>query len=91
VNEIDSHLEITVSPENDVEVRRITFTNHSDETRTIEATSYAEIILNTAAAEVAHPAFSNLFVQTQILPKQKAILCSRRQHPTVVESLKARA
>ncbi|MEI9864920.1 MAG: hypothetical protein WDN00_10275 [Limisphaerales bacterium] len=49
VNEIDSHLEITVSPENDVEVRRITFTNHSDETRTIEVTTYAEIVLNTAA------------------------------------------
>ncbi len=78
VNEIDSHLEITVSPENDVEVRRITFTNHSDETRTIEITSYAEIVLNTAAAEMAHPAFSNLFVQTQIIPQQNAILCSRR-------------
>ena len=78
VNEIDSHLEITVSPENDVEVRRITFTNHSDETRTVEITSYAEIVLNTAAAEMAHPAFSNLFIQTQILPQQNAILCSRR-------------
>ena len=78
VNEIDSHLEITVSPENNVEVRRITFTNHSDETRTIEVTSYAEIVLNTAAADLAHPAFSNLFVQTQIVPQQNAILCSRR-------------
>ena len=70
--------EIAVSPENDVEVRRITFTNHSDETRTIEVTSYAEIVLNTAAADMAHPAFSNLFVQTQIIPQQNAILCSRR-------------
>ena len=78
LHEIDSHTEIAVSPENDVEVRRITLTNHSDETRTIEVTSYAEIVLNTAAADMAHPAFSNLFLQTQILPSQKAILCSRR-------------
>ena len=78
VNEIGSHMEITVSPENDVEVRRITFTNHSNEPRTIEVTSYAEIVLNTAAAEIAHPAFSNLFVQTQIIANQNAILCSRR-------------
>ncbi len=78
VNEIGSHLEITVSPENDVEVRRITFTNHSNEPRTVEVTSYAEIVLNTAAAEIAHPAFSNLFVQTQIVANQNAILCSRR-------------
>jgi cellobiose phosphorylase len=76
--EIDTHVEITVSPENDIEVRRITFTNHSDETRTIEITSYAEIVLNSAGADLAHPAFSNLFIQTQIIPQQNAILCSRR-------------
>jgi cyclic beta-1,2-glucan synthetase len=78
LNEIDSHTEIAVSPENDVEVRRITLTNHSDETRTIEVTSYAEIVLNTAAADLAHPTFSNLFIQTRLLPQQNAILCSRR-------------
>jgi cellobiose phosphorylase len=78
LNEIDSHTEIAVSPENDVEVRRITLTNHSDETRTIEVTTYAEIVLNAAAADLAHPAFSNLLVQTQIVPQQNAILCSRR-------------
>jgi len=78
LHDIDAHTEIAVSPENDMEVRRITLTNHSDEVRTIEITSYAEIVLNTAAAELAHPAFSNLFIQTQILPPQNAILCSRR-------------
>ena len=82
LHEIDSHTEITVSPENDVEVRRLTLTNHSDETRTIEVTSYAEIVLNTAGADLAHPAFSNLFIQTQILPQQKTILCSRRPRTT---------
>ena len=49
-----------------------------NEPRTIEVTSYAEIVLNTAAAEIAHPAFSNLFIQTQIIANQNAILCSRR-------------
>jgi cellobiose phosphorylase len=78
LHEIDTHTEIAVSPENDVEVRRITLTNHSDEVRTIEVTSYAEIVLNTAAADLAHPAFSNLFIQTQIVPRQNAILFSRR-------------
>ena len=78
LHEIDAHTEIAVSPENDVEVRRLTLTNHSDEIRTLEITSYAEIVLNTAAADLAHPAFSNLFIQTQIFPQQHAILCSRR-------------
>ena len=78
LHEIDSHTEIAVSPENDVEVRRITLTNHSDEARSIEVTSYAEIVLNTTMADLAHPAFSNLFIQTQIIHSQNAILCSRR-------------
>ena len=78
LHEIDSHTEIAVSPENDVEVRRLTLTNHSDEVRTIEVTTYAEIVLNTMAADLAHPAFSNLFIQTQLLPRQNAILFSRR-------------
>ena len=78
VDEIDSHLEISVSPENDVEVRRITLTNHSDEIRAIEVTTCAEIVLNTFGADLAHPAFSNLFVQTEILPAKHAVLASRR-------------
>ena len=67
-----------MSPEDDVEVRRVTLTNHSDEERTIEVTSYAEIVLNTPAADLAHPAFSSLFIETRVLPSRQAILCSRR-------------
>jgi len=29
------------------------------------------------AADAAHPAFSNLFVQTEINPKQRSIICTR--------------
>ena len=78
LHEIDSHTEISISPEDDVEVRRVTLTNHSDEARTIELTSYAEVVLNTPAADLVHPAFSNLFVQTRILRARHAILCTRR-------------
>ena len=78
LHEIDMRMEIAVSPENDVEVRRLTLMNHADEARTIEVTTYAEIVLNTAAADVAHPAFSSLFVQTEIIPRQNAIVGSRR-------------
>jgi hypothetical protein len=73
-----AHTEISVSPEDDVEVRRITLTNHSSETRIIEITTYAEIVLNIPAADAAHPAFSNLSVQTKLLPAQNAVLGSRR-------------
>lgn len=76
--DIESHTEIAVSPEDDVEVRRITITNLSSRTRTIELTSYAEVVLAPQNADLAHPAFSNLFVQTEILHKTRAILCTRR-------------
>ncbi len=78
LEEIDSHVEIAVSPEDDVEVRRITLMNHSDATRTIDLTSFAEVALNSLAADQAHPAFGKLFVQTQILRAKNAIVCSRR-------------
>ena len=45
---------------------------------TIEVTSYAEVVLAPPAADALHPAFSNLFVQTEIVDHRQAILCTRR-------------
>ncbi|MBI4863725.1 MAG: cyclic beta 1-2 glucan synthetase [Candidatus Riflebacteria bacterium] len=77
-HEIHTSTGISVSPEDDVELRRVTLTNRSQVRRTIELTSYAEVVLTTPAADEAHPAFSNLFVQTEILPGRQAVLCTRR-------------
>ncbi|MHB8919777.1 MAG: GH36-type glycosyl hydrolase domain-containing protein [Halothiobacillus sp.] len=76
---IETHTEISVSPEDDVEIRRVTLTNQSSRTRHIEVTSYAEVVLAPLNADLAHRAFSNLFVQTEILPDRQAILCTRRR------------
>ncbi len=75
---IDTHTEIVVSPEDDIELRRVSMTNRSGNSLVIEVTSYAEVVLAAPAADTAHPAFSNLFVQTEILPEHHAILCTRR-------------
>ncbi len=77
-NDIETHTEIIVSPEDDVEIRRIHLTNRSRTARKIEVTSYAEVVLASSASDSAHPAFSNLFVQTEILPQQHSLLCTRR-------------
>jgi cyclic beta-1,2-glucan synthetase len=71
-------LDVAVSTEDDVEVRRLTVTNHSDRAREIEVTSYAEIVLAAAADDLAHPAFGKLFVETEYLPERTALLCGRR-------------
>ena len=76
--DFDTHTEIVVSPEDDIELRRVRITNRSRSARTIEVTSYAEVVLAPAAADALHPAFSNLFVQTEIVPARQAILCTRR-------------
>jgi cellobiose phosphorylase len=76
--EIDTHVEVSVSPEDDVELRRVSLTNRGRSPRTIELTSFAEVVLATPAADTAHPAFSNLFVQTELVRRRQAILCTRR-------------
>src|SRR5439155_931487 len=75
---LEIHTELSVSPEDDIELRRVTLTNHSSTERTIELTSYAEVVLATQAADETHPAFSNLFVQSEFVLDSSAILCTRR-------------
>src|SRR6266478_6068102 len=76
--DLETHTEIVVSPEDDIELRRVHVTNRSRTRRTVDVTSYAEVVLAPAAADALHPAFSNLFVQTEIIQGRQAILCTRR-------------
>jgi cellobiose phosphorylase len=76
--EFDTHTEIVISPEDDIELRRVRITNRSGARRTIEVTSYTEVVLAPPAADALHPAFSNLFVQTEIAEDRQAIFCTRR-------------
>ena len=76
--DFETHTEIVISPEDDVEVRRVHITNRSRIARTLDVTSYAEVVLAPAAADSLHPAFSNLFVQTEIIRERQAIVCTRR-------------
>ena len=77
-NWIETTSEICVSPDHPIELRKLTFTNYSDCKRVLEITSYAEVILNGLAHHNAHPAFSKLFIETEYLEKNHAILAKRR-------------
>ncbi len=76
---ITTSLDVMVSPEDDAEARRVTISNGGRRTREIDVTSYAEIVLASAAADTAHPAFSNLFVQTEFVADIGAVLATRRR------------
>jgi cyclic beta-1,2-glucan synthetase len=78
-NEIDSVLEVSVSSEDDVEVRRLSLTNRSDRVREIEITSYVEVALIQPAEDLAHPAFGKLFLETECRPDHASLLCGRRR------------
>ncbi|MBN2160527.1 MAG: cyclic beta 1-2 glucan synthetase, partial [Spirochaetes bacterium] len=75
---IDAHTTIVVSPEDDIELRRTRITNRTRTRREIDVTSYTEVAIAPIAADALHPAFSNLFVQTEIDRERHAILCHRR-------------
>jgi cyclic beta-1,2-glucan synthetase len=77
-DQISTQLDIAVSTEDDVEVRRITVVNQSTRIREIELTSYAEIVLAPPPDDLAHAAFGKLFLETEYLTDSTALLCHRR-------------
>ena len=77
-DDIGTRLDVAVSPEDDVEVRRLEVTNHGDRPRELEITSYAEIVLAPNADDLAHPAFGKLFVESEYVAESNALLCRRR-------------
>ncbi|HMK16894.1 MAG TPA: glucoamylase family protein [Chitinophagaceae bacterium] len=75
---IDTKTEVVISPEDDTELRRIRITNRTQSAKVLDITSYAEVVMATQASDEAHPAFSNLFVQTKIIREHNTIYCTRR-------------
>ncbi len=76
---VDATLSVAVANDVDAEVRRITLHNRSEFVREIELTSYAELLLGSAAADASHPAFSKLFVQTHWEADHGILLAARRK------------
>ena len=84
---LKTRMEITVSSEQNAEIRRISLTNHGTESRLIEVTSFFEVVADRRAADLAHPAFGNLFVQTELIPDCDALLAHRRPRHENQEAL----
>jgi len=76
--DIETLMEIAVAPSEAAEVRKILVSNHSQTPREIELTSYMEVVIASIDSDRAHPAFGNLFVQTEWLPESAALLAMRR-------------
>ena len=77
-HKVETLLEVVVSPEKNVEIRRVMLTNHSRSPRKLEVTSYAEVVLMPQMADLTHPAFHKLFLETEWVAAHNALLCRRR-------------
>ena len=75
---IATTFEVVVSAEDDAEVRQVSVTNLGTRPRQIEVTSYAEVVLAPPGTDEAHPAFSNLFVESEFVPRLEALVATRR-------------
>jgi len=77
--DVEIRLEVAVAPGDDVELRRVMVINRSSKARRFALTSYVELAMNSRAADIAHPAFQKLFVETARVDAHNALLCRRRR------------
>lgn len=77
-DEISSNTEITVVPDDPVEIRRLHLHNHSEQYRTLRLTSYGEVILASQDNDARHPAFNKLFIESEYIPDLELQIFSRR-------------
>ena len=75
---ISVHVEITVAPADDVEVRRITLHNETTRPRQLTLTSAGRPVLFDAKQAPVHPAFSSMFVESEQVADLHALLFARR-------------
>lgn len=76
--ELRTHCQVIVAPEDNLELRQVAVTNDSFREKIVEITTYMEPVLATLAEDSAHPAFSNLFLQTEFLASKQSLLSRRR-------------
>ena len=76
---LHSVLDVAVAHDADIELRRLTLSNHGDRTRTFSITSYAELVIGPVGADNAHPAFSKMFVETEWDAAHGVLLATRRR------------
>ncbi len=78
-NNIDCRMEITVSPQSNAEIRRITLTNlRPEQTAELEVVSFIELSLDSKRVFDAHPAFQKLFVETEFDRTSRSVIAVKR-------------
>jgi cyclic beta-1,2-glucan synthetase len=85
--EITTEMDITVANDADVEIRRVSLTNHTSHTQKLRLTSYAEVILAPQPTDRRHPAFNKLFLESEWVSEHSVLLFRRRPRSEKEESI----
>ncbi|MGI5878006.1 MAG: GH36-type glycosyl hydrolase domain-containing protein, partial [Christensenellales bacterium] len=76
---LGTRLAVFVQGNRNAEVRHLRLENHSDAEMLLDVTAYTEIVLNTQQADIAHPPFQNLFIETRWDDEKKMLIAVRRK------------
>jgi cyclic beta-1,2-glucan synthetase len=77
-NGVTSTLEVTVTPDDPLEIRRVHLHNNDDHSHHLRLTSYGEVILAPQAADARHPAFNKLFIESEFVEELNLQIFKRR-------------
>lgn len=94
--DISTHTIISLSPDHDLEIRKVILKNQGNLKKTLEITSYLEMVADTHLAEMSHPAFNKLFMESDYIKEQEIFLTRRRSnkggdHPYFMHMVRAQA
>jgi hypothetical protein len=78
--EVSTHTAVSLDPNHNIEIRKVTLTNNGKEEKHFEITSYMEIVGDSHLAELSHPAFNKLFMESEFLEEQSIFLSKRRSN-----------
>lgn len=75
---VETSTEIIVTSGENAEIRRLELKNNGEKYCDLEVTSYCEVVMAERKADESHPAFSNLFIETEFNYSYNALLARRR-------------
>jgi cyclic beta-1,2-glucan synthetase len=76
-NDIETQTDITISSQENIEVRRVTVINHSNKSKNIELKTQGEVVLADQRKELLSPYFHRFFLRLGLIFKQKVWLIKR--------------
>jgi len=77
--DISSDMIVSLDADHNFEIRKVTLTNHGNKEKRLEVTSYLEVVDDAYLAELSHPAFNKLFLESEYLEEQEIFLTKRRR------------